>query len=473
MSKDRHDSQQDQQQRFSDFLLESIGPDENGFSGFNFPTTQDSRELSVVESRDQLVQPSLPPFPAYSHSDKGYLDYNGLLDNDAVFINQQPPFTHGANHSTYVPPYTTCPNTQQYPHQNAQNAHVTNQNNYDGYLHSSSPDSGDRASISNSPYTPTVRQDFSLSPSGNVPQQNTKSGTIPSVSNYPGEHDFEIYFGNHTESAVKSAQYTYSAMLGKLFVKMNVLCPIQFRCMKQPPIGSFVRALPVYIRPEHVTDIVTRCPNHLVKDGNTDRVVRHLIRAEQPGNNSVNYVTSPDGRESVTVAYMPPEIGSDYVTVFYKYMCLSSCVGGINRRPIMMIFTLESAEGNILGRRCVEVRVCSCPGRDRSQEEKRKRKPPSGYVILPKKKKSAAMPSTSTAEPGNGETQEFFLRVKGKEKYEILKKIKEALDLKELVSQEQKEEYQKEQSEDESAMKQILSNYFKKDDRDGSGPFPT
>lgn len=68
------------------------------------------------------------------------------------------------------------------------------------------------------------------------------------------------------------------------------------------------RALPVYVKPEDVTDVVTRCPNHHLQDGPSDRLARYLVRAEQPGNNTVQYMTSQDSRESVTINYTPPEV---------------------------------------------------------------------------------------------------------------------------------------------------------------------
>ena len=56
----------------------------------------------------------------------------------------------------------------------------------------------------------------------------------------------------------------------------------------------------------------------------------------------------------------------------FAFMCFSSCQlgSGPSRRPIEVIFTLESEGGQILGRRVAEIRVCACPGRERKLEEK-------------------------------------------------------------------------------------------------------
>ena len=57
------------------------------------------------------------------------------------------------------------------------------------------------------------------------------------------------------------------------------------------------------------------------------------------------------------------------MTEMFAFMCFSSCASGPSRRPVEVIFTLEK-DGQTLGRRVVEIRVCACPGRDRKSDER-------------------------------------------------------------------------------------------------------
>lgn len=48
----------------------------------------------------------------------------------------------------------------------------------------------------------------------------------------------------------------------KLYCQIAKTCPIQIKVSTPPPPGTAIRAMPVYKKAEHVTDIVKRCPNH-------------------------------------------------------------------------------------------------------------------------------------------------------------------------------------------------------------------
>ncbi|XP_023697325.1 tumor protein p73 isoform X2 [Paramormyrops kingsleyae] len=279
---------------------------------------------------------------------------------------------------------------------------------------------------------------------------------IPSNADYPGPHGFEVTF--QQSSTAKSATWTYSPLLKKLYCQIAKTCPIQIKLSTAPPPGSVIRAMPVYKKAEHVTEVVKRCPNHeLGRDFNDGQVApaSHLIRVE--GNNLCQYVDDAvTGRQSVLVPYESPQVGTEFTTILYNFMCNSSCVGGMNRRPILIIITLEMRDGQVLGRRSFEGRICACPGRDRKADEDhfREQQALNDNVAKNSNTSKRTFKQTPASIPGpavnfkkrrHGEEEIYYIPVRGRENFDILMKIKDSLELVELVPQQLVESYRQQQ----------------------------
>ncbi|XP_040284307.1 tumor protein 63 isoform X2 [Bufo bufo] len=308
-------------------------------------------------------------------------------------------------------------------------------------------------SSSTSPYANEHAQNSVTTPSPYAQPSSTfdalsPSPAIPSNTDYPGSHSFDVSF--QQSSTAKSATWTYSTDLKKLYCQIAKTCPIQIKVMTPPPQGAVIRAMPVYKKAEHVTEVVKRCPNHeLSREFNEGQMApaSHLIRVE--GHSHAQYVEDPiTGRQSVLVPYEPPQVGTEFTTILYNFMCNSSCVGGMNRRPILIIVTLETRDGQVLGRRCFEARICACPGRDRKADEDSIRKQQgsdstkNGEAF---RQTTHGIQMTSVKKRRLPDDEVLYLPVKGREIYETLLKIKESLELMQYIPQHTIETYRQQQ----------------------------
>uniref|UniRef100_A0A8C8GVM1 Cellular tumor antigen p53 n=1 Tax=Oncorhynchus tshawytscha TaxID=74940 RepID=A0A8C8GVM1_ONCTS len=341
---------------------------------------------------------------------------------------------------------------------------------------------GSQRAASTSPYSSGENTSAVPTPSPYSQPNSTFDGlspapAIPSNTDYPGPHCFEVTF--QQSSTAKSATWTYSPLLKKLYCQIAKTCPIQIKLSSAPPHASVIRAMPVYKKAEHVTEVVKRCPNHeLGRDFNDSQAApaSHLIRVE--GNNLSQYVDDPvTCRQSVMLPYENPQVGTEFTTILYNFMCNSSCVGGMNRRPILIIITLETRDGQVLGRRSFEGRICACPGRDRKADEDHFREQQTMSDNMSKNDNNANkrtfkqtppnIPSPGMKRRRHGEEEIYYMpvttlwswlrecqecaklasrqQVRGRENFDLLMKIKDSLELVEFVPQQLVDSYRQQQ----------------------------
>lgn len=215
------------------------------------------------------------------------------------------------------------------------------------------------------------------------------------------------------ESSGKSS-WMFSSRLNKVFVKMGQPCTFNVSYLVPGtgfPPQMQVRAMLVCSALEDMYQPIYRCENHRGNDRSNPNlskdVIAHVMRCFNP---SVRYVGTEQGvafKDRLAVVVPLDTNAVDQVVtsnVSLEFVCQNSC-RIINRRPTAIIFTLEDGHGQILGKKSLHLKVCSCPKRDKQKEEETlapatKRKSDVGPVAPPGKK--VAKLSSSHRSPSGG-----------------------------------------------------------------------
>ncbi|KAK7062972.1 induces growth arrest or apoptosis depending on the physiological circumstances and cell type [Halocaridina rubra] len=253
---------------------------------------------------------------------------------------------------------------------------------------------------------------------------------VPSFKDMKGEYDFTVSV-EEKERTTKSPMWLMSKITNKLYTNINKAVPFEVRMNKNAQRRQFyVRSTVVFSSVQFRLSNVMRCPNHASPSDATNHEFpypEHVVRADHP---DAKYLTSPCGRLSVRVPLDATD-GLCYAPILLRFMCLGSCVGGINRRPIAIILTLEDREGVACGRKVIDVRVCACPTRDIKTDE-------AAFANKGPKRKSSVLghqDKTTTVvskKPKNVEIKSerneddclYNIPVRGKKLYDFLTKMK-------------------------------------------------
>jgi len=113
----------------------------------------------------------------------------------------------------------------------------------------------------------------------------------------------------------------YSEKLHKVFVRFDASCPFLFSSSPATPRGCIIRAMPTFVRPQHMQEVVRRCPHHAAMSVPNTVVggppSDHLIRCEHK---LARYDTdSVTGFHSVVVPYDVPA-GTSIVLSFEYFI---------------------------------------------------------------------------------------------------------------------------------------------------------
>ncbi|KAK7603191.1 hypothetical protein V9T40_003190 [Parthenolecanium corni] len=249
-----------------------------------------------------------------------------------------------------------------------------------------------------------------VNPSFEDIQPPTNLDSLPCLVPFPGRFDFRVQLPADSSAH----KWTYSNTLQKVFIDFEKVLALHFKWTIgdiKPQPEFYVRAMPVYTSHDSMKVPVTRCPIHLLRDHSSNHGFEHVEHVMRCEHSSTVYNCDPcTKRFSCRTPLSLPQAGADTTTLTYKFVCKTSCIGGMNRKPISVIFYLEDASGQEFGRQILAVKICSCPKRDKVKEETNEREKSNSSGGLAKQMDAPTLLSVRNTESSHTHPQSEALR---------------------------------------------------------------
>ncbi|CAM1309141.1 TP73 (predicted) [Pycnogonum litorale] len=243
---------------------------------------------------------------------------------------------------------------------------------------------------------------------------------IPPNNPWYGMYRFKLFVDERNDNS----SYVYSDFLKKLFTDEETHCPVSFCTVGQVPSDCIIKATLRYSLPQDSGMVVSRCirhsdVSHPSNNGVSSDVIPHVLQCQSP---CAHYVVDPKTEEmSVIAPYTNPPAGTNFNTYLYKFACLSSCAGGINRRSTQIVFSLIWCDQEI-GRQILEVKICKCPKRDSGKEENSRNQKMAKQIARDENSKLKRKDENVDV------NQTYTIQLQNKEHYKILMSVKKALE---------------------------------------------
>lgn len=162
---------------------------------------------------------------------------------------------------------------------------------------------------------------------------------------YAGPLNFEVFIDPNP----LKTPWQYSPSLNKIYIDMKHKFPVNFSAKstnKQQTL--FIRVVPAFEEDRHIQELVHRCICHEQEQDKTNygiakHVIQHIIRCDNI--NAQYYGDKHAGKRlSIVLPLDNPQAGADSVKEYFTFVCKNSCVSGMSRKPIQVIFTLEDQQ---------------------------------------------------------------------------------------------------------------------------------